>query len=129
MGRAFPADEPGPNPATILLVEDEVLQRVLVGDELRQHGYNVVEAANADEALSILRSNVRVDVLLTDIHMPGTMDGVGLASHVRIEYPFVKVLMASSRMPSSAVGEAADGFFPKPYDFPRLLGHIKALVA
>jgi len=139
VGGAYPVDKLTPHHATvltpdrgngtILVVEDEVLVRAVVTDELRQQGYTVVEAANAEDALSVLHSNVRVDLLLTDVQMPGSLDGVGLARLVRADYPFVKVVMASSRMPDIEANETADGFFSKPYDFPKLFGHIKALVA
>jgi two-component system, response regulator PdtaR len=115
--------------ATILVVEDEILVRAELADELREHGYTVVETANADEALLVLHSNVRVDLLITDIRMPGSLNGMGLARLVRAEYPFVKVVLASGQMPDAAVGEMIDGFFPKPYDFPKVMGQIKALLA
>jgi len=102
--------------------------RAMVTDELRQQGYNVVEAVNADEAVSILRSNVPVDLLLTDVSMPGDLNGAGLARLVHTEYPFVRVVMTSGQIPDPEVGEMIDGFFPKPPDFPMLIGHIKALL-
>jgi CheY-like chemotaxis protein len=140
VSRASPVGKAAHDPATlftptrgaaaILVVEDEILVRAMVTDELRDQGYTVIEAADADEALAILHSNVRVDLLLTDVRMPGTLDGVGLARLVRAEHPTVKVVMASGQMmPDTDVGKTVDGFFAKPYDVPRLIERINALLA
>jgi CheY-like chemotaxis protein len=64
---------------TVLLVEDEVLIRLMLAEELRSHGVQVLEASNAEEALTVLESSLPVHVLFTDIRMPGAMDGVALA--------------------------------------------------
>jgi CheY-like chemotaxis protein len=122
------AHNPGSGNATILVVEDEVLLRAMVTDVLRGQGYSVVEAANADEAVSILHSNLRVDLLLTDVRMPGSLNGMGLARLVHTKYPFVKVVMVSGQTPDAEFGDMSDGFFPKPYDFSKLIGHIKILL-
>ena len=67
----------------ILVVEDELLIRLIVSDELRDAGYDVIEAFNADEALTVLRSLVRVDLVISDVRMPGSLDGLGLLAEVR----------------------------------------------
>lgn len=126
---AFSADQPAGSRATILLAEDEILVRLMVADELRAEGYTVVEAANADEALTVLRSNSAVDLLITDVRMPGTLDGLGLARLVRAEYPATKVVIASGHMASSEAAQWVDAFISKPYDFPKLATHIKTLLA
>jgi len=65
---------------TVLLVEDEVLVRMMLADQLREAGCTVVEASDADEALLLLRQNlVRIDLVISDVRMPGSMDGLGLA--------------------------------------------------
>jgi DNA-binding NtrC family response regulator len=56
----------------ILLVEDEVLTRLMVADEFRRRGFNVIEAQNADEAITILRSQVPIGLIFTDIRLPGS---------------------------------------------------------
>jgi CheY-like chemotaxis protein len=62
---------------TVLLVEDEVLVRMMLADQLREAGCTVVEAPDADQALLILRQNlVRIDIVISDIRMPGSMDGL-----------------------------------------------------
>jgi CheY-like chemotaxis protein len=62
---------------TNLLVEDEVLIRMMLADELRGRGFNVLEAQNADEALTLLQSGVPVGLVLTDVQLPGSLDGIG----------------------------------------------------
>jgi len=114
--------------ATILVVEDEVLVRIMVTEELRAQGYTVIEATNASEAISVLQSSMRIDLVLTDIRMPGDLDGLGLARMMRREHPLVKVVMASGHKPDTEENEIVDGFFFKPYDLPKLVGHINSLL-
>ena len=66
--------------ARLLLVEDEIIVRWALSAELREHGYTVIEAASAEEALSVLRSGTSVDVVVTDLHMPGALNGSDLVS-------------------------------------------------
>jgi CheY-like chemotaxis protein len=112
----------------ILVVEDEVLVRIMVTEELRAEGYTVIEATNASEALSVLQSSMRIDLMLTDIRMPGDLDGLGLARMVRREHPLIKVVMASGHKPDAEETGIVDGFFFKPYDLPTLISHIKSLL-
>jgi CheY-like chemotaxis protein len=72
---------------TILVVEDEVLVREWVADEFRALGFHVLEAGDATEALLVLTERRPIDVLLTDIRMPGKMDGVALAKTVHAIRP------------------------------------------
>ena len=106
-----------------------MFQRLMVAEELRSRGYDVIEAVSADEALSVLQSEVRVDLMFTDVRMSGTADGLGLARWVRGEYPAVKVLITSGHVARLGAGNAADGFFQKPYDIDKLVEHIEALLA
>jgi CheY-like chemotaxis protein len=114
--------------AAILVVEDDVLTRIDVAEELRAGGHAVIEAANADEALAVLQSKVTIDLVLTDVRMPGALDGIGLALQVRAAFPHIKVVMASGNPPVHEPIPPVDGWFSKPYDFPKLLSHIKALL-
>ena len=78
-----PRKEPGLR-HRILLVEDEVLVRMVIAEELRDAGYTVIEANSADEALDLLRhGEVDVQVIFSDVRMPGTIDGAMLARIVR----------------------------------------------
>ena len=72
----------------ILVIEDEVLVRMAIVEDLRDAGYTVIEASTAHEALELLRSNsVDVRLVFSDVLMPGTMDGVALAHTIRFEFP------------------------------------------
>jgi CheY-like chemotaxis protein len=72
-------------PPCVLVVEDEILVRVLVADELRTDGFLVVEAATADEALSYFQAGIQVDLVLSDIDMPSALNGVDLIQRLRAE--------------------------------------------
>ena len=103
-------------PATILVVEDEVLVRMGIVDDLVWAGHSVIEAANADEALSVLEAGKPVDVVFSDIHMPGTLDGLGLMQIVRRRFPSVRVILTSGlELPSPDILGDEAAFIPKPY--------------
>ena len=115
--------------ASILLVEDEVLVRMTLADQLRSAGYVVLEASNADEALDLLHSKGHgVQLLLSDIRMPGRMDGLELARTMRAQHPEIKIVLASGESFSASHWGDTDGFFPKPYNARRLIEHIKMLL-
>jgi CheY-like chemotaxis protein len=118
-----------PRSGTILVVEDDVLVRLSVAEALRDGGHAVVEAANADEALAVLASPTPLALIVTDVNMPGSMDGVALARHVRATRPELKVIVVSGRVdPASATG-AADAFLGKPYEPAIILRTIDALLS
>ncbi len=100
---------------SILVVEDELIIRMVVADELRDSGYDVIEALNADEALTILRSPVRVDLIFSDVRMPGSLDGLGLLTMVRKNFPDLPVIITSGHLePSQAIARGANHFIAKP---------------
>lgn len=117
-----------PNKRTILVVDDEVLARMVLADELREQGWTVIEAASADEALRVLEGGVAIDLVITDIRMPGTMDGLGLAHRLRSGFKDIRVVIISGERPTAAVRAASDGFFEKPYSFDRLLDRVTLLL-
>jgi CheY-like chemotaxis protein len=114
----------GNNGRTVLVVEDEALIRMLVVDELESLGLTVLEAASADEALPILLSDVPVQVLFTDVRMPGSMDGIELARRARAIRPHLKVIVASGHSPNISLQEA-DAFFGKPFSVTEVGAMIK----
>ena len=73
--------------ATIVVVEDEVLVRMVVADYLRYRGFRVVEAGTADEAIRVLGTGERVYVVFSDVQTPGSPDGFALARRIRRERP------------------------------------------
>ena len=112
---------------TILLVEDEILIRLLMADTLRDAGYQVVEATNADEALAVLQSRPELDLVVTDVRMPGTMDGLQLATHWKQLYPARPAIVVSGHLLAEQVGPA-DAFLPKPYTDAALLETVGELI-
>jgi CheY-like chemotaxis protein len=101
-------------PRTVLVVEDEVLIRMLIAEELRDSGFQVIEAANADEAMGFLAGGGDVDLVFTDVRMPGAMDGLALARHINEAHRDTKLLITSGHLQA---GDAAGlgPFIPKPY--------------
>jgi CheY-like chemotaxis protein len=82
----------------VLVVEDEPLVRMTALDELEEAGFQVLEAVNADEALKVLATRSdEVQVLFTDVHMPGSMDGIALAEQVHQRWPHILLLISSGR--------------------------------
>jgi DNA-binding response OmpR family regulator len=113
---------------TVLVVEDEVLIRLMVADALRAQGINVIEASNGDEALRVLHSALPVQLLLTDIRMANELDGLALARAARAARPGLKLIVASSLEPDDLAG-LADAVFLKPYNLSAIVDRIKSLLA
>jgi len=111
----------------ILVVEDELFVRLLIADELRAAGYQVMEAVNAEEALAILRSGTVVDVVFTDVRMPGAIDGIALAQAIRCEHPSTYVVLTSGHLPSIEDIDH-DGYITKPYDVAQVIMAIRSLI-
>jgi CheY-like chemotaxis protein len=112
----------------VLVVEDEVLVRGMVADFLRERGFVVIEAADAAEALAVFASGVPVDLVFSDVHMPGRMDGVTLAALLRASFG-VPVLLTTgdpSRVAPSILEVA--GIMEKPYALEDLARCIEALI-
>jgi CheY-like chemotaxis protein len=100
----------------ILVVEDETLIRMNSVDMIRNLGFEVIEAIDADEAVSLLESVADIAVVFTDIQMPGSMDGLLLAAVVRDRWPPVALLITSGReCPSAADMPTGARFIPRPY--------------
>jgi two-component system, response regulator PdtaR len=104
-------------PATILVVENEAIVRLELADWLADLGLLVLEAQDADEAITLLDAHPEIEFLMTDIRMPGSMDGVRLAHHVRGRWPPVKIIVVSG-MVETQLSELphASIFVSKPYD-------------
>jgi CheY-like chemotaxis protein len=114
---------------SVLLVEDEVLVRLSIAEELRQEGMMVFEAANADEASTILQTHSDwVAVLLTDIQMPGSMDGAALIRLVRERYPDTRVVVLSGASPKAFDGIRADAVLAKPHSSAQLIRQVRELL-
>lgn len=103
---------------SVLLVEDEALISELVTDVLSESGFMVHEAATGQEALAYIESGGPVDVMLTDINLPGGIDGTELAIKVRQKRPDMPIVYASGRYSGGGLGQMVSRsvFVPKPYD-------------
>jgi CheY-like chemotaxis protein len=113
--------------AVVLVVEDEPLVRLDAIDMLRDAGFQVVEAANADEAIVILEKRPDIRVVVTDIQMPGSMDGLKLAATIRDRWPPIALIVTSGRVAVKPQDLPERGrFLPKPYTAPRLVGAVQA---
>jgi CheY-like chemotaxis protein len=118
---------------TVLVLDDDVLVRMPICQYLRDCGYRVLEAASADEAATILqKQEIQVDVVLTDIEMPGAMNGFGFAKWARSVRPeFHIVLAGTPERAAHAAGELCEHgpILTKPYDHKIVLDYIKRLLA
>jgi DNA-binding NtrC family response regulator len=115
-------------PATILVVEDEILIRLLIAEELRKAGFVVLEAANADEAMAILQTSVPVDLIITDIQMPGSIDGEKFAALAHSTWPEIKIVILSAHAPKWPASTIIHSFIGKPFNSDRLVARIKELL-
>ena len=112
----------------VLIVEDEILIRSAAAEFLRGAGYKVIEAANAVEAVAVFASRVQIDVVFSDINMPGSTDGVGLARWVTDHHPGVQVILTSAITHARRAGEIGAGFLPKPYRLAEAARRIGSLL-
>src|ERR1700683_37791 len=112
----------------VLIVEDEPLVRLCAVDTVVGAGFDVIEAANADEAIRILESRSDIRVVITDIQMPGSIDGLKLAHAVRNRWPPIKIMVTSGHDLVSENDLPEGGrFFPKPYDAAQITNTIREL--
>ena len=121
------------SPQTVLVVEDEVLIRLVIAEYLRECGYRVHEAVNAEEAILILQApEVSIDIVFSDVEMPGEMDGFGLARWVRANLPEIQVILTSGAERSADIAGTlceAGPLMKKPYHTQAVVDRIKELAA
>lgn len=101
---------------TVLVVEDESLIRASLVLHLEEEGVEVFEAADARQAIALMERHANIQLLFTDLNMPGSMDGLMLTAYVRDRWPPVKIIMTSGRQ-RLEITDLPDGslFFAKPY--------------
>lgn len=100
----------------LLVVEDEIFIRLCVCDVLRDAGYDVVEAVSGDEALDILKSGLPIDLVFSDVRMPGATDGLALLAFVREHLASLPVILTSGHLsPEIALADGAAQFLAKPF--------------
>lgn len=114
----------------ILIVEDDALVRMAGIDMLETAGFEVVEAASADDAIAILERAPEVLLLFTDVDMPGSMNGLELAVLVHRRWPNVRRLVTSGHHHIANSDGLEDGcFVPKPYSSITIVNQIVTLLA
>jgi CheY-like chemotaxis protein len=113
----------------VLVVEDDALQRIYASSILEDAGFEVVEAANADDAIAKLEARKDIRVVFTDIEMPGSMDGLKLARAIRDRWPPIELILTSGKHRLDAEALPARGqFLAKPYE-PNVLVAVISTVA
>jgi DNA-binding response OmpR family regulator len=113
-------------------VEDEVLIRMAVTDYLRDCGYRVVEAGNGDEAMALLKTDAELDILFSDVNLPGVINGFALAQWIRRERPGMRVILTSGIAKSAREAHelCEEGpLMEKPYDHREVERRIRTLLS
>jgi two-component system, response regulator PdtaR len=113
----------------ILTVEDEFLVSEYLGQILRDKGYSVISTGGADEAIEVPESRNDIRLVITDINMPGTLDGLKLAAAVKNRWPPIKIILTTGKtppvrdqMPSGSL------FLPKPYSPASVIETVERLL-
>jgi DNA-binding NtrC family response regulator len=112
-------------PVAVLVVEDDILLRMSIVQELGDAGFDVFEAENASAAIELLNNNNRIQVMFSDVDMPGGIDGLKLAALVRDRWPPIKIIITSGHHDlSKLVMPEIEIFLPKPYTPERVVASI-----
>lgn len=116
----------------VLVVEDEVLIRMAAADHLRSCGFKVAEAGSAAEAQELILSGLKVDLVFSDVTMPGAIDGIGLAQWLHEHAPGVPVIITSGVTSSLDAARQACAnvrwLAPKPYDYDAVVTQIRTVL-
>jgi DNA-binding NtrC family response regulator len=116
---------------TILIAEDICVIRNATASYLRACGLQVIEAVSADEAILYLQTTLTIDLVFSDVQMPGEQDGLGLARWVRTSRPGLPVLLTSGDFTKADAAKELCGngsFFAKPYNVEYLEAHIRSRI-
>jgi CheY-like chemotaxis protein len=111
---------------TILIVEDEALVRISMAEEFRDSGFRVLEACNAEEALQIFGASEPIELMISDVNMPG-MDGVALAIWVQSNFPDVRIVMVSGAA-SNRTAITGVVFIEKPFALDNIVRIVRSLI-
>lgn len=118
--------------APILLVEDDFLIRATLAAYLRERGgFTIVEADDATEALAVIEAYPRLSILVTDIQIPGVLNGVGVAAAARRKWPDLPVLYVTGAWPrdgESTGGDKRDSYVEKPFEVSAILRRIRTML-
>lgn len=112
----------------VLVVEDEAIVRMSIVEELEEAGFEVFEAANAAKAIEVLIANNRIEVMFTDIDMPGGVDGLKLAASVRDRWPPIKIIVTSGHRKVNVDALPVEArFMLKPYEPEAVIRSIREM--
>lgn len=118
------------SPATVLVVEDELLIRMDVVDQLQTEGFQTLEAGTGEAALHAMEATKHIDIVFTDVDMPGNVNGIVLAHEVKARWPSVGIIVTSGQAAISADAlPCGASFFPKPYEMKGIFATIQELLA
>jgi two-component sensor histidine kinase/CheY-like chemotaxis protein len=113
----------------VLIVEDEMILRMRAVDIVEDAGFTPIEAVNADDALAILESRSDIEMLFTDIQMPGSMDGLKLAHAVRERWPLIKIILVSGQLTLTDADKPIDSrFYGKPLDVKHMIAELQDMM-
>src|SRR3979411_1782922 len=116
-------------PASVLVVEDEMRLRMRAVDMVEDAGFTAIEAVNADDALAILESRTDIEMLFTDIQMPGSMDGLKLAYAVRERWPLIKIILVSGQLTLTDADKPINSrFYGKPLDVKHMIAELQDMM-
>ena len=109
----------------VLVVDDEPVVRLIAAETLRDAGFDVLEADDAAGALEVLRTEGGIELMCTDVQMPGALDGIELARLVKMLFPNVRVVLSSGFSPRNPCLTGVP-FLPKPYFPSELVALVSA---
>jgi CheY-like chemotaxis protein len=111
----------------VLVVEDDLLLSLDISEALKDEGYDVIDVANADDAIKVLETRNDIRTIFTDIDLPGSMDGLKLAAAVRDRWPPVNIIVATGmRAPRRDEMPARSLFIAKPYRSAKVLEAVRS---
>jgi two-component system, response regulator PdtaR len=114
----------------VLVVEDEALVRLATVGMLEEAGFRMIEAVNADQALELLAADSDVQLLFTDVNMPGTINGLALARQVHDRWPHIGIMVASAKpVQQPELLPAGSRFEQKPYNIDAVVRHARELTS
>ncbi|HEY0748197.1 MAG TPA: response regulator [Steroidobacteraceae bacterium] len=125
---ATPSPSPEP-PSTVIVVEPDILARMVIADYLRGCAYKVIEVSLAEEALTVLRADIQVDVVLCEVKGIGAMDGFSLARQIRQTYPAIDVVLTSGTSTAAEKSHelCEENVVNKPYQPQDIMARINLL--
>ena len=124
----MPTENPAAKP-TVLIVEDEMLLRLRAVDIVEDAGFTPLEAVSADDALALLEFRSDIDLLFTDIQMPGSMNGLKLAHAVHERWPAIKIILVSGQLsPTESERPENSRFFGKPLEIEHMIAELQGMI-